>query len=80
MNLRIRCFGIVREALGVPVMELEIPEGINTLTLKQYLQDHYPRLQGLPPYFLAVNNEYSSDLQILKGGDEVAIIPPVSGG
>jgi len=44
------------------------------------LVEKYPKLDKLNSYAIAVNESYAEDEVILKEGDVVAIIPPVSGG
>lgn len=48
--------------------------------LKQVLKKRYPELSRLSSLAVAVNSEYAEDDVQLKSNDEVAIIPPVSGG
>ena len=55
-------------------------EGTNSQELKESLEMQFPRLKQLPAYLIAVNNEYASTVTAINSNDEVAIIPPVSGG
>jgi molybdopterin converting factor small subunit len=48
--------------------------------LLRILTDRYPALSKLSSLTIAVNGEYSQPHTIINSGDEVAIIPPVSGG
>jgi molybdopterin synthase sulfur carrier subunit len=40
----------------------------------------YPKLAELVSFLIAVNSEYADDDRVINSGDEVAIIPPTSGG
>lgn len=80
MNITILAFGIVREILNGHSIKIELPEGSTTADLKTLLNSHYPALEQLSIYMIAVNNEYSPENKIIIEGDEIALIPPVSGG
>jgi MoaE-MoaD fusion protein len=76
MKIRVRLFAGLREQAGVPELELELPAGSR-------LTDVWPQLGlGDEPEGLlyAVNKEYAAGDRRLADGDEVALIPPVSGG
>lgn len=80
MKCSIKAFGISREIVGGKVLELELPEGHTISELKHHLFQKYPTFNDLKSLYVAVNNEYASDETVLKAGDEIALIPPVSGG
>lgn len=80
MKIKILAFGIAREILGTSQTALEIPESATVSSLKTQLEETYPRLRQLATYMVAVNDEYAQPEQILFPTDEIAIIPPVSGG
>ncbi len=80
MKIRILAFGIARDILGARTLDWEAPEGATLARLKQELMEAYPDLRGLAALQLAVNSSYQSDQFQLSEQDEVAIIPPVSGG
>ena len=80
MHLRIHTFGIAREICGGAVLCLDLPGQITAAALKQHLADQYPRLGALASFLLAVNSEYAEPDTVLRPNDEIAIIPPVSGG
>ena len=80
MHLKILAFGIAREIFGGSLTILEIPENATVSGLKTQLEATYPRLQKLASYLVAVNDEYAQPTQTLFPTDEIAIIPPVSGG
>jgi molybdopterin synthase catalytic subunit len=81
MKVRLRLFAAVREIVGSGEVALEVPEHFTAGQLVRRVGEMYPRLQGLAPsLLLAVNREYCAPEQPLRDGDEVALIPPVSGG
>lgn len=80
MVIEVRAFGIVKELFGNSCVEVDIPEGATAGDLKMLLGKEYPGLTKLSSFAIAVNSEYASDSKLICSGDEVAIIPPVSGG
>jgi molybdopterin converting factor subunit 1 len=80
MKCKIRAFGISREIIGSKMLELELPTGHTISDLKKNLFRKYPLFADLKSLYVAVNNEYADEQFILKEGDEIALIPPVSGG
>jgi molybdopterin converting factor subunit 1 len=81
MTVRVRCFAAVREIVGAGELVVELPEGSTLDQLIRQLQSQFPKLQALTGSLLfSVNREYASVNTRLAAGDEVAFIPPVSGG
>ncbi len=75
----IKLFGITREIVGQPILELAEP--IDTVgQLKNFMMTTYPKIKALNSLLIAVNSEYAQDEQLLTSTDEIALIPPVSGG
>ena len=76
MQVRVRLFAALRERAGTGEVELDLPEGAR-------VADVLARLGAVVdgvPVVMAVNQEYADDLAELNPGDELALIPPVSGG
>jgi molybdopterin converting factor subunit 1 len=76
VEVTVRLFAMLRERAGAPAVTLELPEGAR-------VRDALDSLSGLAegvPLVMAVNREYASEEQVLDAGDELALIPPVSGG
>lgn len=72
-------FGIAKDILGGRQCEIELPD--NTVAaLRTALLGRYPALAGLRSLMIAVNSEYAEDGVLLEERDEIALIPPVSGG
>lgn len=81
MNLAIHLFASARDAVGRRELSLAVPEGTTVEGLLQRLVSDYPRLAGhTGTLAAAVNQEYADRNTTLRDGDEVAFIPPVSGG
>lgn len=79
MKVNVLAFGIAKDIFGGSSVTAEL-NGNTTADLKRSLETRYPRLKQLASYMVAVNNEYALDESVLKEQDEIAIIPPVSGG
>ncbi|WP_223558542.1 MoaD/ThiS family protein [Chryseobacterium lathyri] len=80
MILKILAFGITKDIFGASEKEIEINEGANVNALKELLEKDFPELKKLKSYFIAVDDEYAENHQVLTVSNEIAIIPPVSGG
>jgi molybdopterin synthase catalytic subunit len=76
MVVRVRLFAILRERAGTGELELELPEGAR---VADALASVGALADGLP-LVMAVNREYADADATLHAGDELALIPPVSGG
>ena len=72
---------MVRDAAGTEECWLILEPGARGVDAKTMLVERYPRLNGLIGHArLAVNQEYQSWETLLHDGDELGLIPPVSGG
>lgn len=78
--MKILAFGIVKEIFDNSFVNLEIKDGDTIDILRNILEKKYPGLNELGSYMIAINNEYATGKDIIHDGDELAIIPPVSGG
>ena len=81
MQFDVQLFALYRERAGSAVIAVDVPDGATVGTLTDAVRVTYPRLA--PPevrIVVAVNAEYADDDQALNPGDEVCLIPPVSGG
>ena len=80
MHISIRLFATARESIGRETLELDLPFGSTVDTMLQVLKEDFPQFASAPSLFVSVNYEYAElDLQ-LQEFDEIALIPPVSGG
>ncbi len=81
MKVRVLLFARLRELSGGDSMELEVPVGTTLGELWSRLQERLPALRAFPhPPLMARNLEYVDAGTILTGGEEIAFLPPVSGG
>jgi len=76
MKVRIRLFATLRERAGTDEVELELPEHARVRDALALLRTITSDL----PVVMAVNREYANEDAVLRAGDELALIPPVSGG
>jgi MoaE-MoaD fusion protein len=74
--VRIRLFAILRERAGRDTLELELPDGARVRDALAAVDD----IAGGLPLVLAVNRAYADPDSPLTAGDELALVPPVSGG
>jgi len=80
MKITILAFGIAKEIFNSSSIELDVQEEITVAALKSILEIKYPKMSNLSSYMIALNNEYAEDDMVVHSVDEMAIIPPVSGG
>ncbi len=78
--MRVLAFGIAKDIFGSAEVEIESDKIKYVDQLKIFLEEKYSRLSQLGSYMIALNNEYASGTEAIHDGDELAIIPPVSGG
>ena len=76
MEVTVRLFAMLRERAGRPELTLELPDGAR---VGDALAELHDLADGLP-LVMAVNREYADEERVLDPGDELALIPPVSGG
>ena len=80
MKIKILFFGISSDLVGLSYLDFEVDKALTVKKLKILLKKKYVYLKNLDVYAIAVNENYAIDDLVLKENDEVAIIPPVSGG
>jgi molybdopterin converting factor subunit 1 len=80
MQITILAFGIAREILGSSSISVELPGQPTVGELKAQLCRDYPGFEKLASLAIALNTEYATEEARIQPGDEVVIIPPVSGG
>ncbi len=80
MEIKILAFGIARDIVGESDFEFSVKESVTVGELKKALVEKYPDFEKLRSLAIAVNSEYATDEQLVDAGDEIVIIPPVSGG
>jgi molybdopterin converting factor subunit 1 len=81
MRIHVKLFAILRDAAGTSELTLDLPDGSTVHAASVALGARVPALkEHLPHSGFAVNRTYAGPAQVLADGDELAAIPPVSGG
>ncbi len=81
MELVVRFFALYRERAGANTHRLELPEGATVADLTGEVRRIFPRLAPADVNIVvAVNTDYAEPETVLQDGDDVCLIPPVSGG
>ena len=74
-------FGVTRDIVGKGSLSLKETEGLETVgDLKRQLMDQFPALGKLSSLAVAINQSYAREDDLITETDEIALIPPVSGG
>jgi molybdopterin converting factor subunit 1 len=81
MRVTVRFFAVLRDKAGTDQVTLELADGAPVSIAMEQVAQHLPSLANwLPRVAPAVNREYAARDATLHDGDELALIPPVSGG
>jgi MoaE-MoaD fusion protein len=81
MRVSVLFFGVLKDLSGRSSDSLELPDGASVRDVVARYEAQIPKLkESLPSLALAVNQQYAGPDTKLKAGDEVALLPPVSGG
>ncbi len=81
--MTILLFGIAKDIVGTSSLKLPVSNTMELETvgqLKAHLQNNYPGLANLSSLAIAVNSRYAKEEDTINSYDEIALIPPVSGG
>lgn len=79
MKVRLRLFALYREQTGKNEVICELPDNASVTTLRQRLEQDFPKFKDHDP-MIAVNGVYVPPDHKLADGDEIALLPPFSGG
>jgi molybdopterin converting factor subunit 1 len=79
MKIKIRFFASCREIAGKNEIELQVQKNETVSDILTVIRQLFPNL-SLADIMVAVNQEFAAPGYVLKDGDEVALLPPVSGG
>jgi len=79
MNVKLVAFGIAKDIVDASSLNYELA-GNSITDLKNELVSSFPEFEKLRSLKFAVNEDYQADDYLIQAGDEVVIIPPVSGG
>jgi molybdopterin synthase catalytic subunit len=81
MQVTVKLFGSIREAAGAEELAVVVPEGSTVTDLRQLLARDHPSFEEMADRLrISVNYEFVQAETVLSEGDEVAFLPPVSGG
>jgi molybdopterin synthase catalytic subunit/molybdopterin converting factor small subunit len=81
VHIQVLFFGVIRDVVGLREDTLDIAEGASLGSVFEHYAGRFPRLREMAAStVLARNKQFSSPVTPLAEGDEVALLPPVSGG
>jgi sulfur-carrier protein len=81
ITITVKLFAAYQEAYGVPDLTLELPVGTTVEQVRERLISEHPQLEQWRDLTrFGVNLEFADPGAVLQAGDEVVLIPPVSGG
>ena len=84
ITLRVKSFAILREIIGKEQITLQVPrkeEGTSVADLRIRILELYPEISAQRiPFGIAVNTKMVDYKSIITDFDEIALLPPVSGG
>lgn len=81
LSVKVKLFASSREFLGKDEIMVSLPPGQSTVHhLRKKILELYPSLSNKPAFVVAVNRRVADDSTAVSHQDEVAILPPVSGG
>ena len=81
MRIRVLFFGQLKDFVGRSSDEIELPQGASLETVFRHYASHLPKVAAMAgSVAMARNQRFASWCEQIKDGDEVAIMPPVSGG
>ena len=79
IRVRVLAFGVLRDSLGSEAVPVDLTEGATVAELLAQLGGSHPAV-ALRGIAVSVNAEYATAGTVLRAGDEVGLLPPVSGG
>ena len=81
MRLTVRLFAVLRDRAGVAAVDLDLPDDATAADVTRGVAGRFPALRELlARTAVAVNHAYARPDATIRDGDEIALIPPVSGG
>ena len=80
-KIKVRLFAILRELVGEREITIIVPAGITVNHLNNEILKKYPQLKSFSNKFVtSVNCKVTTDDTVITSSDEIALLPPVSGG
>lgn len=80
MRVQVLFFGLLKESFGRESEWMEVAAGARVKDLLKSLESRDVSVEVWDSIAVAVNREYAQAEDVLRDGDEVALLPPVSGG
>lgn len=81
MEIELLLFASLRDTIGSSKIKIDLPAQATVAILLERVGQEYPELQSkLAPVRVAIGNEFADETAIIPAGQEIALIPPVSGG
>ena len=81
MAIKVKVFAVLKEIFGWDEFDLQVSENVSCQDVFTLLKNEYgEKLAILEHSLIAVNGKYAGPHSKLLAGDELAILPPVSGG
>jgi molybdopterin converting factor subunit 1 len=81
MKVRVLFFGVLKDLTGCSSEDLTLPEQATVADVMEHYKERIARLRGMAHAIaISINQEYSAVDAPLRAGDEIALLPPVSGG
>lgn len=81
MRVKVKLFAVFRDMVGTKEEDLELEQGTTVQGLLEKYITRFPEMGRFRDHIiLSVNKEYGAPGKVLKDGDEVSFLPPVSGG
>lgn len=81
--ITVKFFAMLRNLAGTEVVEYEADGGISIEDLKERVKGDFPKLSDIidaRSVFISINQEFAERGAVVRDGDEVAFLPPFSGG
>ena len=81
MKVAVKMFAVARQLAGRDTVILQLPDRATVADLRRQLIDEVPTLSSVISHIrFAVGTDYATDATVINSGEDIACIPPVSGG
>jgi len=80
-HVKLLFFATLRERAGTKFLEMDVPNDLTILELKEIISTEHPNLkESMKSVLITINREYAFDEAVIPQDAEIAMFPPVSGG
>jgi len=80
-HVKLLFFATIRERAGTKFLEMDVPNDLTILELKEKISAEHPNLkESMKSVLITINREYAFDEAVIPQDAEIAMFPPVSGG